>query len=29
MITLPSVGEIIMDDENAKGIIKIKENVFC
>lgn len=28
-ITLPAVGEIIMDDENAKGIIKIKEKAVC
>lgn len=28
-ITLPAVGEIIMDDENAKGMIKIKEKAVC
>lgn len=28
-ISLPAVGEIIMDDENAKGIIKIKEKSVC
>jgi hypothetical protein len=28
-ITLPAVGEIIMDDENAKGVVKIKKNALC
>ncbi|MCM1007864.1 MAG: DUF3737 family protein [Ruminococcus flavefaciens] len=29
MITLPAVGEIIMDDENANGIVKIMKKAVC